>query len=131
MKLLREKDIKLLLKVVETRVEQDGSFADLEDKDLKIQLNYFLFLKKYADDILASNKEIPIEDLLYSQYYWLAKYKNRYLSIVGYDAGLEQQVLKLAEEIDQQIEAGIDWTIIEQIENEMDKCMDMNRYQGY
>ena len=33
----------------------------------------------------------------------------------GYDTGLEQQAFKLLEEIDQQLEAGVNWSIIEQI----------------
>jgi hypothetical protein len=107
MKLLSEEDIKLLSKVIKPQVEQE-----------KIKLNYYLFLKKYADDILTSDIEVSIEDLLYSQYLWLTKYRNRYVSIGGYDAGVEQQVFNLAEEIDQQLEAGIDWSIIEKIENE-------------
>lgn len=118
MKLLSEEDIKLLSKVIKPQVEQESNVADLGDEDLKIKLNYYLFLEKYADDILTSDIEISIEDLLYSQYFWLTKYKDLYISIVGYDAGLEQQVFKLAEEIDQQIEAGIDWNLIEKIENE-------------
>ena len=118
MKILSEEDIKLLSRGKKPQVEQESSVTNLGDEDLKIKLNHYLFLEKYADDILASDIEISIEDLLYSQYFWLTKYKDRYISIVGYDAGLEQQVFKLAEEIDQQIEAGIDWSIFEKIENE-------------
>ncbi len=45
MKLLSEEDIKLLLKVIKPQVEQESSMADLGDEDLKIKLNYYLFLK--------------------------------------------------------------------------------------
>ncbi len=119
MKLLGEEDIKSLSKVIKAQLEQDSSFTELEEEELKILRNNYLILKNYTADILASNIGISKEELLYSQYLWLAKYKNRYTSIVGYDSGLEQQIFNLAEEIDLQIEEGIDWTIVEGIENEI------------
>ncbi|HDR7659991.1 TPA: hypothetical protein QCX68_005590, partial [Bacillus wiedmannii] len=43
-------------------------------------------------------------------------YKKRYFEVYGYDAGIEQEGFKLLEELENELEDGIDWVIIQDIE---------------
>jgi len=108
------------------KIIRDLNFSDLEnenisDKELQTYLKYihlFKFIETTSNEI---NIEFTMEDLLYSQYYWFIKYKNRYFELYERDEGLEQEAFKMLEDIDLQMQTGIDWSIIESIDkNELD-----------
>ena len=53
------------------------------------------------------------EELLYNSYYWILKFSKLYGLRNGYDAGIEQQVFKVLENAD----CDVDWAVVEQITN--------------
>ena len=59
---------------------------------------------------------IDPENLSYSKYYWYVKFKDKYETIYGFDAGIEQQQFKLLEELDQRFD-NIHWDLLEKIDN--------------
>ncbi|MDS0527713.1 hypothetical protein NNC19_18650 [Clostridium sp. SHJSY1] len=56
------------------------------------------------------------DNIYYSKYYWYIKYKERYFQVFGYGAGIDQEEFKLIEEIENELEGGVDWDIIQVIE---------------
>ena len=56
-------------------------------------------------------------DLYYNRYYWYLKFILDYKKIFGYNAGLEQQEIKILEE--GELYSNIDWEQIEKISNEL------------
>lgn len=89
---------------------------DSLDKIININTNeveefMYNFLSINKDFILENTTEFTIDDLWYSEYYWLSelrKKKNKY------DAGMDQQLFELLEMMN--INIDIDWNIIEDIE---------------
>lgn len=59
--------------------------------------------------------EFSVTDLYISRYYWLKKYYNFYKKSFGDDAGMEQQIGKLIEEMCNKFEPQFDWNIIEKV----------------
>ncbi len=60
--------------------------------------------------------EDPVR-IFYNRYYWFLTFVEKYKLKNGDNAGLEQQVFKLLEEVDR-IDSNIDWDIIEQLNNQ-------------
>lgn len=62
---------------------------------------------------------IPVDEetLYYSVYFWFIQFKKQYYISIGKDEGLEQEGFKLLEEIDHELEEGIDWNVVTAIEN--------------
>lgn len=86
---------------------------DISDETLKRFLSYYDFFTNNVIDLAEKEDENTI---LYSKYYWYTKYKKRYFEVYGYDAGIEQEGFKLLEELENRLEDGIDWVIIQDIE---------------
>ena len=61
---------------------------------------------------LLKEPSISREDVLYNRYYWFKRYALRMQESDGYDAGIEQQVFRLLE----QPEFDIDWAIVEELD---------------
>lgn len=57
------------------------------------------------------------EELLYNSYYWMLKFAKLHALKHGYDAGIEQQVFKILEQAD----CDVDWTVAEEISNLVEK----------
>jgi len=58
-------------------------------------------------------EDLAPDDLLYNRYYWLNRYAVAYEAKFGYDAGNEQQITMLLEEID----FDVDWNVLEELQN--------------
>lgn len=86
---------------------------DINDEILKKVLVYYDFLSSNIENLASKENKSKI---MYSKYYWYTKYKQRYFEVVGYDAGIEQEGFKLLEEIENELEEGVDWSIIQEIE---------------
>jgi len=60
---------------------------------------------------------------MYSYYYWFVAFKGEYIKKYGKNEGLEQQAFKVLEAIDVELANGVDWSIIEQIDSELNQEM--------
>lgn len=92
---------------------------DSKTKDLNEAVSFLRLLderEKEVMDILS----VGLDSILYSKYYWCTKYKVLYSNLYGQDVGIEQQQYKVIEEIEQNLEEGVDWNIIQNIENELE-----------
>lgn len=92
---------------------------DLKTKDLNEAVSFLRLFderEKEVMDILS----VGLDSILYSKYYWCTKYKVLYSNLYGQDVGVEQQQYKVIEEIEQNLEEGVDWNIIQNIENELE-----------
>lgn len=87
--------------------------VDITDEALKKVLIYYDFLSNNIENLTLKEDKSKI---MYSKYYWYTKYKQRYFEVVGYDAGIEQEGFKLLEEIENELEHGVDWSIMQEIE---------------
>lgn len=85
-------------------------------RDQKVSDNEFIynFLCVNKNFILKNSNEFTVEDLWYSEYYYLMCVKNQNEQNFGYDAGFEQMCFKLLGDIENKID--IDWDIIRNLE---------------
>ncbi|MET3029124.1 hypothetical protein ABXT06_20775 [Flavobacterium sp. UW10123] len=67
--------------------------------------------------VIEKTKLKPI-DLLINRYYWFKKFYHNYFLTKGIDAGTEQQIFEILEEIRNQ--DNFDWLIIQNIDNEIE-----------
>ncbi len=113
MQILKEEISKIFINI-------EKKYEDLyEDKTLNEYANNYKVLAENRKNImLILDKDL--ETVLYSEYYWYTKFKNYYKKVYGEDAGVEQGQFKLIEEIEGQLEQGVDWGIIQSIEEELD-----------
>lgn len=86
-----------------------------DDIELNRLLNYWCFFEEKEMIMREITKE-SLEVILYSKYYWCSRYKEKYIKIYGTDAGIEQQQYRILEELDQRLENGIDWSVIQDLE---------------
>ena len=101
-----------LEKMIELEKDYTDSITDITDETLKKALVYYDFLSNSIEN-LASKKDIS--KIMYSRYYWYIRYKQRYFEVFGYDAGIEQEGFKLLEELENELEDGVDWSIIQRV----------------
>lgn len=118
MKYINKEDLKRMIAEENPTFQTTVDTDYLNDEHFGSLLQYYLFLTEYPNSIYSHLDGLNEEDLLYNRYYWFIKFKQKYNSQKGYDAGLEQEAFKLIEEIEQQLEAGVNWSIIEQIEKD-------------
>lgn len=109
MKILKE-EIKKLFSEVNYQEK-----SEYEDKDLNDLYNYWCFFEEKGLEI-QKLKNIPIDSILYSKYYWCTKYKHIYERLYGFDAGLEQQQYKIIEELQLRLTENIDWNLLKKTE---------------
>jgi hypothetical protein len=62
-------------------------------------------------------KDVEALQLYYNKYYYFLKFLKTYQKLIGFDAGLEQQELKILEE--GEIYPNIDWGVIESISKKL------------
>lgn len=105
-------ELELEKMIVLTKYHTIGTI-DITDEILKKVLVYYDFLCNNIENLMSKEDKSKI---MYSKYYWYTKYKQRYFEVIGYDAGIEQEGFKLLEEIDNELEDGADWGIIQEIE---------------
>lgn len=115
MKYINEEHLKQMMAEENPAFQQKANVDYLNDEHFGSLLKYYLFLTEYPNSVYNYVPELSEEDLLYNRYYWFVKFTRKYISKNGYDAGMEQQAFELIEEIDRQLEAGVNWSIIEQI----------------
>lgn len=107
--------------VKETEIQQllgDGALSEFYPENLDDLLSKecyarYSFLRHHLNETACGQPRI-----YYSMYYWFAQFSKRYREQVGADAGIEQEGFKLLEEMDYQLDEGIDWSIIEEIEQQ-------------
>ncbi|ULL13503.1 hypothetical protein DVH26_02960 [Paenibacillus sp. H1-7] len=85
--------------------------ANYDDDRLNELRAYYTCLKRNVGS-LSLEKSI----IYYSAYFWYAQFKERYFELYGMDEGIAQEGFKLLEEIDIELEEGINWVLIEKIE---------------
>lgn len=81
--------------------------------------NYFkiYLLLTHEPNVIEKTKLKPI-DLLINRYYWFKKFYQSYSLTKGTDAGIEQQIFEIVEEIGNH--DNFDWLIIQSIDNEIE-----------
>ena len=85
------------------------------DEVLNTICNHWIFLSDFADQ-LVSQLGIPIDRIVYSEYYWCTKFLREHTSRFSDDAGLEQQQFQLIEKIEHTL-GEVDLSLLESIEN--------------
>lgn len=108
MKIIKEGELKNFISDEQLRRFYN---VNIDDARLNEFLAYYSFLKNSAGSILLDK-----QSTYYSMYFWFVQFKERYFEVYGHDEGVEQEGFKLLEEIDSQLEEGIDWGLIEKIE---------------
>lgn len=92
---------------------------DLKNKELNEAVSFLrLFDEREKETMEILN--VGLDSILYSKYYWCTKYKVLYNDFYGADVGVEQQQYKIIEEIEQNLKEGVDWNVIQNIENELE-----------
>jgi hypothetical protein len=102
-----------LEKMLELEKGYTARTTNITDETLNKTLVYYDFLNNNIETLVLKEDKSKI---MYSKYYWYTKYKQRYFEVVGYDAGIEQEGYKLLEELENELEEGVDWSIIQEIE---------------
>lgn len=94
-----------------------NKIVDAQFKDGNMEEFIYNFISINKEFILEKIAKFTIDDLWYSQYYWLNILKQKYNKKNEYDAGINQQQFKLLEVM---MESGIsiDWNIIKSIEQD-------------
>ena len=102
-----------LEKMMQLEKDDKVTREDINDITLKKTVGYYDFL---TNNIMSVSSKEGKNKAMYSKYYWYTKYKKRYFELYGYDAGIEQEGFKLLEELENELEEGVNWTIIQKIE---------------
>ena len=89
--------------------------AEFKDNDLNNFYNYWWCFEKKENEI-QNEKNISIDSVLYTKYYWCTRYKEKYEQLYGFDAGIEQQQYKIIEEMQIRLTEYLDWNTINLIE---------------
>lgn len=110
MELIKETEIQQLLGDERLSEFYPDDLDDLRSKECYAR---YSFLRRYLNETTCDQPRI-----YYSMYYWFIQFSKRYRERVGADAGIEQEGFKLLEEMDCQLEEGIDWSIIEAIDQQ-------------
>jgi len=113
MKILERHIIKALIDKMDFIDQKSNHIQDIE---LGMSLSLVNFLDLRKQEILNEEKTLNIEDVLYSQYYWFCQFKKEYFKKYGKDEGLEQQAFKIIDNMNTDLQNGVNWSIIEQIE---------------
>lgn len=105
--ILKENIDKLFIKY------QYKSRMQYDNTELNRLFNYWCFFEE-KEAVIQETLEI----ILYSKYYWCSRYKDKYIELYGIDVGLEQQQYKIMEELEQRLDADIDWKFLELLEED-------------
>ena len=83
------------------------------DSQLNLLYNYWYFLQEHEKELVVT-KNISLEIIIYSKYYWFSRLAEQFFEVFGFDAGIEQQQFKIIEEMDSRI-ANVDWNFVERL----------------
>ena len=86
---------------------------EYEDEELNSCYNYWYFLEKNEEE-LRRTKNIPLETILYSKYYWFSRLVDGSHQVYGPNVGMDQQLDMILDEIDQRL-TDIDWEFVEKL----------------
>lgn len=101
------------------KIPENIYIVEYDNKDLKESLINWKILNDYEVNILNADLK-SLKDILYSKYYWCAKFVVLYEKLYNKkDAGLEQQQYKILEAIDQKLKEPVDWKKIQEIEESL------------
>ena len=75
--------------------------------------NYWYFLNEHEEELKVA-KDITLETILYSKYYWFSRLTDRFHEVFGFDAGIDQQQFMIVEEMEQRLD-NVDWNFIEML----------------
>ncbi|MBQ7774871.1 MAG: hypothetical protein IJ379_03030 [Lachnospiraceae bacterium] len=109
MQLITDHIEKLLTELNHTYIE------NFPDKQLNCLYNYWHFLQEQEEEIISA-KDVSLEVVLYSKYYWFSRLTDRFHEVYGTDAGIDQQQFMIMEELDQRLEQ-VDWELVEGLQN--------------
>lgn len=87
-----------------------------EDEKLNQSFIYYRFLADNDKIIMKKNGDIELKSILYSKYYWFSKFMKYYKQQYGKDFGIDQKQFELLEDLDQQLCEGVDFSIIQEID---------------
>ena len=93
----------------------------IRDTELKRCLSFVSFLENSEASIINKLNFLKREDIFYNLYYWQNRFKKRHFELFGYDEGLEQQSFKMLEAFELQFPGTLDWSLVEQIENDSEE----------
>lgn len=116
--IIEENDLERLIKSEIVDLLEENIFKDEMLSRFKL---YYDFINNNEGKLINDISMVDNKSVMYSKYFWHTKFKNRYLDLFGYDAGIEQQSFKLLEECENKLEGGVDWEIIEEIEKNIKK----------
>ena len=105
MKILKDNIEKVLMEVHYVYKEK------YPDDQLNCFYNYWNFLNEHEEELIAV-KDITLETILYSKFYWFSRLTDRFHEVFGFDAGIDQQQSMIIDEIDQRLDH-VDWGYIE------------------
>ncbi|PEJ35493.1 hypothetical protein [Bacillus pseudomycoides] len=109
------KELELTKLIQRDKIEKVASKI-FSDERLKEFWSYYDFLSNTAMNLSAKEDKHKI---MYSTYYWYTKYKKRYFEVHGYEAGIEQEGTRLLEELENELEDGVVWRVIQEIEEDL------------
>lgn len=108
-------DVLLMLNTKGVKIDEDLFENEYLSEAMKNQL-----ILSYLPEVVE-NPDNKLS-LFYSRYYWLSDFVERYKHLFGEDAGLDQQLFKLLGEAEH-ADLEIDWSLIEEIEDEINKTI--------
>lgn len=76
-------------------------------------------LLTYMLPLLELDKSFSNEDIFYNRYLWFSRFAKQKEKLEGYDVGINQQSVRLLEEVDYD-NLEIDWDIIQKISDQLD-----------
>ena len=97
---------------------KDSEADKIGDPLLSKYLKYVHVLGQLETKAIKENSLSEINGLFYSRYYWFNQFKERYFALFGHDQGLEQQSFKMLSDYNERFPEKMDWSMIEQIEND-------------
>lgn len=83
-----------------------------EEEEIYFKSLIYYIIVTYSKEL----EKIIDKDILYiNRYYWFKKFYYEYYKIKGFDAGIEQQIGMLLEDMANNVSDTFDWSIIEDI----------------
>ena len=96
---------------------EDAVVRKFTDPELRTFLTYVHVINKLEEEALQNDDSKDAVALFYSRYYWFDRFKKRYITLYGDNAGLEQQAFKMLEHFSEYYPGELDWGFIERIDN--------------
>lgn len=87
---------------------------EYEDEKVNTYYNNWRFLYEYQKE-LSEIADISVDSILYSEYYWSARFVQEYHNRYGKDAGFDQRHFKLIEKIEHTL-GSVDVLLLEKLE---------------